>query len=221
MQLTVREAARMLRATEANVYRWIRERDLPAAQFNGRYHFNRTTLVEWAHRQGVPLADEEAEALPGLPQALAAGGAHYGLPGQDLPAVLRALVDGLPLSQGVDRALLFDMLTAREQLGTTAFGGGVAIPHARSPILLHVGEPLAALGYPREPLPLRGPDGVPVFALFLLVSATARVHLHLLASLGRALQDAAFQRALADRAPLDRLVARLRELGPAAEDADA
>ena len=206
MQLTVPEAAHLLQVSEDTVYRWIKERGLPASQFEGRFHFNKMWLLEWAHEKGIPLAAEEDEGLPALSDALAHGGVHFDIPGNSIAAVLRACVDCLPLPPDVDRDYLFEMLLLREHQGSTGFGGGIALPHAREPILLHVAQPLVALCYLREPVDFAAVDGKPVTALFVQVTPTIRTHLHLLSQLGRMLNNPDFCGLIADRVDLQRLL---------------
>jgi PTS system nitrogen regulatory IIA component len=212
MQLNVPEAAHLLQVPEDTVYRWIREQGLPASQFGGRFHFNKMWLLEWAHDKGIPLAAEAGEELPGFADALSRGGVHAHVPGATVPEVLRAAVDRLPLPEDVDRAYLHGMLMLRERQGSTGFGRGIAIPHTREPILLHVPEPLAALCYLERPIDFAAADGQPVSALFVLVTPTIRIHLHLLSQIGRALLDAAFVEAVRGRADLPHVLERLRSI---------
>lgn len=81
-------------------------------------------------------------------------------------------------------------LLRRESLGSTAVGGGIAIPHARMP-RLH--EPAFAYVRTRKPIPFHAPDGRPVSGfLFLLVPMEANEkHLRLMAAAAGALSDPA------------------------------
>ncbi len=216
MQLTVPEAARLLQVPEDTVYKWIRDQELPASQFNGRFHLNKVWLLEWAHGKGIPLAMESEARLPSLVEALGRGGVHRDVAGAAKRAVLRACVARLPLPPEEDRDYLFEMLLLREKDGSTGFGKGIAIPHARGPILLHVPAPFVALCYPQTPVDYGAVDGQPVFALFFLVTPTVRVHLHLLSRLGRVLRDEAFLALVRERAPLAELLERARALEGAA-----
>jgi nitrogen PTS system EIIA component len=83
-------------------------------------------------------------------------------------------------------------LTAREKLGSTALGRGVAIPHARVNGLAH---PIAAFVRPRLAIPFDAPDAKPVSCLlFLLVPEGATdAHLELLAQAASMFCDKAFR----------------------------
>lgn len=78
---------------------------------------------------------------------------------------------------------LFDELLARERLGSTGLGDGVAIPHCR----IACDEIRAAFLKLKEPIDYDAPDGQPVDLLFVFVVPTAENHAHLevLADLAR------------------------------------
>jgi PTS system nitrogen regulatory IIA component len=207
MQLTVREAARLLRVSEKTVYRWIAGRKLPAHRVGDLYRFNRAELLEWAMANRVnaspELFGEPAEAgvpLPGLAEALEAGGIFYRLEGGDRDAVLRALVRTLRLPEGADAELVYEVLRARELLGSTSIGDGVAIPHPRHPLVLQVTRPTVTLCFLETPIDYGALDGKPVSALFAILSPTVRAHLHLLARLAFALHQPAFRSAVSRQA---------------------
>lgn len=63
--------------------------------------------------------------------------------------------------------LLLEALLARERLGTTAIGKGVALPHARS---LTVGRPLLAVARSRRGIDWDAPDEQPVTLLLLALT---------------------------------------------------
>jgi len=216
MQLSVPDAARLLQVPEDTIHKWIRDRGLPASLFDGRYHLNKVWLLEWAHDKGIPLSMDTGEQLPSLASALGQGGVLFDVPGAAKHELLRACVERLPLAPEVDRGYLFEMLWMRENQGSTGFGGGIALPHARGPILLHVPASFVTLCYPRAPVEFGAPDGKPVFALFIQVTPTIRMHLHLLSRLGRVLQDAALQALVREHAALAPLLERVRSLESAA-----
>jgi PTS system nitrogen regulatory IIA component len=132
--------------------------------------------------------------------------------GSDPASVLQAVVDRLPVPPGVDRTFLYQMLVAREQLGSTAIGNGIALPHPRNPIVLRVASAAVALCYLAKPVEFGALDGKLVHTLFTLVSPSVRVHLHLLAVLGAALKDPRFAAAVEAHADLAELVPHLERV---------
>lgn len=216
MQLTVRDAARLLGVTEQTLERWVRRGELPAQLVDDRHRFNRIDLIEWAAQRKIPVSAEILEepglttrSLPSLAQAVRAGGIHRGLPGDAPAPLLRAMVDRLPAPPGFDRDFLYRMVLAREHLGSTALGNGVAIPHPREPIVLRVDQPAVAVYFPEPPVRL-DEEGPPVHTLCLLVCPSTRQHLHLLAALAAVLRDPGIAGALARRAPDDEILGAIQ-----------
>jgi PTS system nitrogen regulatory IIA component len=219
MHISVRQAAAYLGVDEATVRRWIRDRDLPAHQVNERLHLNAIEVWEWAVAHGVPASRrllEEAqrapEVVPPLSQLLEAGGVHTEVEGDSKSAALAAVVDRLPLPADVDRVFLLSVLDAREAMGSSGVGDGIAIPHVRNPILLHVERAFVSLCLLRHPVEFGAIDGKPVHALFFVVAPTIPSHLHVLAQLGFVLRDPVLRRLLGERAPAAQILARIREL---------
>jgi len=212
MQYTVQDAARLLKVSEETIYRFIREENFPAVQFNDRYHINRQRLIEWAQERHFPLVVEAGERLPALDDALTAGDVLHGIEGETKRDVLRAITERMPLPESVDRQFLFDMIWSREQMSSTGFGKGIAIPHARRPIMLDSERPLMTAAFLGKPVDFNAVDGQPVSAIFMLVTSTIRIHLHLLARLGNALNDSEFLRLIQAQSDKETMLTRLREL---------
>jgi PTS system nitrogen regulatory IIA component len=217
-KLTVREAASLLNVSEKSVYRWIKQGVLPAYRINDQYRINRAELLEWATAQKIHVSPEifaepesEAEQPPTLEEALRAGGIHYRLGGSDKPSVLRAVVDTMQLPEDVDREFLFQVLLAREALGSTGIGDGIAIPHVRNPIVLHLSRPSVTLCFLEQPVDFGALDGQPVTTLFTIISPTIRAHLHLLSRLAFALRAQRFSEAVRTQASREEIFAALRE----------
>ncbi len=202
MELVVRDVSALLKISEKTVYRWISQRKLPAHRINDQYRFNRTELLEWATANRIPMSadilrEDHPGELPGLTDALRSGGVFYRVCGADKSSVLAEVVQVMPLPREVDRAFLLEVLLARESLGSTGIGDGVAIPHVRNPIVMHVQQPMISLCFLEHPVEFEAIDGRPVHALFTIVSPTLRGHLHLLSRLSFALQQSAFKTVIA------------------------
>ena len=67
---------------------------------------------------------------------------------------------------GIARSTVSDNLLARERLGSTGLGHGVAVPHGR---IKGLKAPLAAFVRLKEPIPFESPDGEPVILLIFLL----------------------------------------------------
>ncbi len=203
MKLRVKDAAELLQVSEKTIYRWIAQEKLPMHQVNGQYRFNRAELLEWATSKRIPISPKMMEEpedafIPSLEEALRSGGIHYRVEGTDKVSVLRSVVNILSLPDGVDREFLFQVLLARESLGSTAVGDGIAIPHVRNPITLHVIKPVMALCFLETPIDFQAMDGKPVHTLFTIVSPTIKAHLNLLSKLSLGLRSPAFAGVIAN-----------------------
>ncbi|MBI3797895.1 MAG: PTS sugar transporter subunit IIA [Deltaproteobacteria bacterium] len=217
MQLAVRDVAKLFRVSEKTIYRWITQGVLPAYRVNDQYRFNRAELLEWATSRRMNVSPEifaEPESsttpLPGLVEALQAGGIFYRVSGTDKESVLRAVVETLRLPEEVDREFLLRVLLAREALESTGIGDGIAIPHVRNPIVLHVTRPLITLCFLEHTVDFGALDGKPVSIVFSLISPTVRAHLRLLSRLSFALQDPSFKAVIRRQGSRDEIFAEAR-----------
>jgi PTS system nitrogen regulatory IIA component len=218
MKLTVRDAAEMLHVTEDVVYRWIREENIPVHRVNDAFRFHRAELLEWATTRGIRVSSDQFRGHladgaehPRLSDALEAGGVHYGVAGSNRSSVLRAVVKVMPIDEE-DRDLIYDFLIAREALGSTGIGDGIAIPHVRNPVVLHVPHPAITLCFLEKPVDFGAVDGRPVNTVFSLVSRTIRSHLYLLSRLSAALLDAKFKEAVILRFPREHILEQARRI---------
>jgi PTS system nitrogen regulatory IIA component len=96
---------------------------------------------------------------------------------------------------GFSRALIADSLFARERLGSTGLGHGVAIPHGR---IKGLKNPLAAVFQLASPIGFDAPDEQPVSLLiFLLVpEASTQKHLEILSEIAEMLADSSVRERL-------------------------
>ncbi len=118
---------------------------------------------------------------------------------------------------GLSRALITDSLFARERLGSTGLGHGVAIPHGR---IKGLKAPMAAVLQLAQPIGFDAPDEQPVgLLIFLLVpEAATQKHLEILSEIAELLSDAALRERIKSAASADELhglIANWRSAQPA------
>ena len=105
---------------------------------------------------------------------------------------------------GVARSLVFDSLFARERLGSTGLGQGVAIPHGR---IKGLKEARGAFLRLAQPVPFDAPDGNPVNLVFVLLvpeKATEK-HLQILSELAQMFSDKSLRELMARAADAEAL----------------
>lgn len=103
---------------------------------------------------------------------------------------------------GIGRSQVYDALFAREKLGSTGLGQGIAIPHGR---IKGLKEARGAFLRLAAPVQFDAPDGKPVDLLFVLLvpEAATEHHLQLLSELAQMFSDRAFREQLSASADAD------------------
>jgi PTS system nitrogen regulatory IIA component len=219
MQLTLRQAAMYLDVSEAVARRWITQKNLPVHRVHERIYLNATELWEWAMENGLPVsrrllehAQRSPDNVPPISELLRTGGIFHDVEAHDKTEALRQIVARLPLPEEQNREALFSVLEAREALGSTAIGHGIAIPHVRNPIVLHVEKPFVTLCLLRNPVMFDSIDGQPVHSLFMVISPTVTMHLNMLGKLVFLLRDEMLRGMLRERASSADIIGRMELL---------
>ena len=99
-------------------------------------------------------------------------------------------------NQGIARSTVFDSLFARERLGSTGLGQGVAIPHGR---IKGLKDAIGAFVRLTTPVAFDAPDGKPVNLAFVLLvpEAATEQHLQILSELAQMFSDRELRERLA------------------------
>ncbi|WP_034295587.1 PTS sugar transporter subunit IIA [Herbaspirillum sp. RV1423] len=98
-------------------------------------------------------------------------------------------------NSGIARSTVSENLFARERLGSTGLGHGVAVPHGR---IKGLKAPLALFMRLADPIPFESPDGEPVkLLIFLLIpDNVTQQHLEILSEIAEMFSDNAFRNEL-------------------------
>ena len=219
MNLAVRDVAKLLNVSERTIYRWVDQGTLPVYRIGDQFKFNRTELLEWATSKRLNVSAEmfaEPESAATEPhrlsEALREGGIFYRVEGDNKASVLKSVVDILRLPEDVDREFLYQVLLARESLGSTGIGDGIAIPHVRNPVVLHVTQPTVMLCFLERPIEFGAIDAQPVHTLFALISPTVRSHLRVLSLLSFALREPSFKQVLKEQGSREAILTEVTRL---------
>jgi PTS system nitrogen regulatory IIA component len=132
-----------------------------------------------------------------------------GLRASDKAQLLKELAQRASAVLPIDQSVILDAIQAREKLGSTGLGKGLAVPHAR---LNKVSAPFVLFVRLAKPIDFQAVDDRPVDLVIMLLTGTnaGNQHLAILATLSRPLRDEAFVRRLReapDRAALHALLA--------------
>lgn len=222
MRVTVRAAASLLNVEIEKVYDWIEAGDLPAYKINDEYRINRSELLEWATTRKLSVAPalfKDEEALePSVQESLGRGGIFRNLGGATRQDALKAIVQILPLADDSERDMLLQMFMARESVGSTGVGDGIAIPHVRNPIVLTTDDPILSLCFLNPPVDFGAFDGKPIYAMFVLICPTIHIHLQMLAKLAYLLRISEFSEMIRAQAPDAEIMAAIKRLEEAARN---
>ena len=194
MMIDVKEVAKLLSVSEKTVYRWISKKEIPVYKIGDTYRFNRVELMEWTTANKINVShkifeenEDSSNTTTKLSDSLEQGGIYYHVNGNDKKTVLKSIVSLMNLPDDIDREFLLEALIARENLGTTAIGNGIAIPHVRDNIIFHIEKPIISLCFLEKPIDFESLDNKPVDAIFTIISTSVRTHLSILSRLTYAL----------------------------------
>ena len=220
MKLDINEIARCLDLPVSTLDRWIRQGRIPVQKSGANWSFDARLLKKWAATRNLPFtltADDrkpaKEDAVPEtLLSAMQRGGLHTDIAGSDVEDVLAAAADCVPGFSASGKEELCATLIEREALTSTGMGKGVAIPHPRTPLTAALAKPMIVTCYPQAPLDFNAIDARPVFVLFLLLSTSVKIHLHLLSKLAFCIRDNDFVSFLKGAHSADRFFSKITEL---------
>ena len=220
MELKICEVARLLGMSEATIQRWIRQGNIPAMKIGGEYVFIKKDIEKWARLHHIVFNNSPEKRHTELMlndisvfKAVERGGVFFNVKGEDIAGVLRSVVDLAPLHGDIDRMALLERLLQREKLASTGIGEGVAIPHPRSPLENALPRPIITTCFLEKEIDFNAIDGMPVFVLFMMLSATTQVHLELLSRLSFYFRDKNFVSFLRNCSKPTSLLLKMKKLG--------
>lgn len=212
--LTLSEAAAYLKLAERTMHRMIQRSEVPCARVGGQWRFVKSVLDDWLlsrmqvlpRNELAPLLDS-ADGIVRLAPMIDPRFVVELTTGDILPQLTAPLVAAGVVS---DATRFVELLTAREQLSSTAIGNGVAVPHVRRPHDNPISAPAIVFGLSREGVSYDAPDDRPVHYFFLLSTTSEVVHLRLLKRIAVMFRDQEVRRALRDVRSLDQISEVLR-----------
>ena len=218
MFLNVIQLAESLGVEENIVEGWIRNEGLPHVTDRGRLLFDRTQVVSWAESHGLAakvgfLAPEPSQIQGGkkLETMLRTGGIWRDVPAASILNLFADIVAKLPGATAPVRQMLQQRLRTPNGISWALVGGGLALPHLRTPIALGRDAGIIAIVLLRDALAVNepAPDEKPITRLLFFVAPSPRAHLEMLAQLSTALLRGNLQKLMNESAPDDKLFAAI------------
>jgi PTS system nitrogen regulatory IIA component len=212
MFLNIIELAQSLGVEESEVEGWIRKDGLPHVTDRGRLLFDRTQVVAWAESHGLAakvgfLAPERFKIQDGkkLQAMLRIGGIWRDVPAANVFDLFADIVAKLPGTTPPIRQMLQQRLRAPNGISWALVGGGLALPHLRTPIALGRDAGIFAIVLLRDALAVNepAPDEQAVTRLLFFVAPSPRAHLEMLAQLSTALSRGNLRKPIIDGAADD------------------
>jgi len=199
MKMTIHEVAQCLNLHVSTIERWIRQGRIPIQKTSNGYIFRESTLKKWAAMYRLPFLIPEKvksrgheETLENLLSAMERGGILYDIKGDDVETALRSAVENMPVLSKTSKKELYQLLLERERLTSTGIGKGVAIPHPRDPLTDALKSPVISTCFLEKPIDFGAVDDRPVFVMFILLSQSIKMHLHLLSRFSFCVRDNSF-----------------------------
>jgi PTS system nitrogen regulatory IIA component len=210
MFLNIIELSQSLGVNESEVEDWIRHEGLPHITERGRLLFDRAQVADWASSRGMAakvgfLAPAPSKIQTGtrLESLLRHGGIRREISAVEVPKLFEEIVSKLPGVTPPVRQMLQQRLRAPNGISWAAVGGGLALPHLRTPVALGRDAGTLAIILLRDAiaLPEPAPDEQPVTRLLFFVAPSPRAHLEILAQLSTALSRGNLRKLIATGAP--------------------
>lgn len=224
--MTLKELAQMLGMDLRRLERMAQRGQIPCHKVGTQFRFNRAEVTDWLQRNmGTMNGDHLAEVDAGITAhrqtdkgealiipLLRIEAITVSLDARTRTSALRELV-ALAHKTGLvyDSEALLDAVLQREELCSTAMGGGIAIPHPRHPLPYALAEPILVVAKTTQGIGFGGPDGLLVNLFFLTASQDDRHHVHVLARLCRMLYDGVLTRQLGEAQTAVAMMERMGE----------
>jgi PTS system nitrogen regulatory IIA component len=188
MDLRIKDVVDMLQVSEKTVYRWIKDRKIPCYKINHQYRFNRAEINEWILSNKIELSSQLMDVSNSmrstdLYELLNTGGVLSDIQGNNVKTVLRSAIETIKTPAKLSKEEIIKALLSREEMMTTAVGRGIAVPHARTPIVTAPTDEQVSICYLKNPVDFGALDGKPVKVLFIILTSSPRRHLDVLSKI--------------------------------------
>mgnify|MGYP006385559443 FL=1 len=140
------------------------------------------------------------------------GGVLKNVEGFSTKDIYHNIIQMIDLPDCMDREQVYNALCAREEILSTAVGNGIALPHARAPIMKDENDQRICVAYLKQPINMNAPDERFVHVMFVLLTQNPQDHLKVLSTLAGLFRDVSFRKALESNASEAELINLIREI---------
>lgn len=187
--MTLTDIARYLKVSEKTILRMVKKGELPASKVSNQWRFQRVSIEQWLTAKMESAPDDNLvsvirttpKIIP-LAQLISQDRILMDIKPADKKSIIKQLIEPLKSADLLDdpQAFLQDLLD-REDMGSTAIGYGVAIPHVHEQENSGVRQTCVVLGICRDGVDFDAMDGEPTYIFMLLCGNSVTVHIRLLA----------------------------------------
>lgn len=195
------ELTRRLNRDRRELEKLVQRGTIPGRRIGGEWQFNSTEITHWLEQEirgysdselaAVETAQHRQDEINSLPVStfLTPELVQVPLEARTKRSVIESLIEVAGRTWQIwEPSAIFEAVQAREEILSTAFETGVAIPHPRTPLPNAAGEDLIAFGRTFSGIPFGGGKRSLTDLFFLVLCRDSRTHLLVLARLGRMLQ---------------------------------
>ena len=147
-----------------------------------------------------------------LAELIHKGGVFKDVEGSSPEEIYKKITEMINLPAGLSAETVYNALCDREKIMSTAVGNGIALPHARIPLLKDEGDQRICVIYLKNPIDMNAPDERKVFVRFIILSANQHSHLQVLSDLVQLFQKKEFKKLLEQNASEAELLNAIRNL---------
>lgn len=187
--MTLTDIAKYLKVSEKTVLRMLKRGDLPGAKISNQWRFQRTIIDKWLTERMQNAADEDLvdilrtkTTLTPVPKLVGPERIVMNVLSGEKDQILKQLV--LPLKESnviLDAEQFLNDVIDREEMASTAIGGGVALPHRADHDTTNVIQPSLVLGLSVKGIDFDSTDGKPVHIFVLPCAPSTAEYLRLIA----------------------------------------
>ena len=207
--VSIEELAARLGRDRRDVEKLANRGRIPGRKVGGVWQFHPTEIRHWLEQEMRAYSDTELAALEEgqrsegteedapILKRMSPEMVQVPLLGRTKRSVIESLVEVAGRTWQIwEPATVLHAVLEREEIFSTGFENGVAIPHPRNPLPDVLGQSIVAFGRTLSGIPFGAPRRQLSDVFFLVLCRDSRSHLHVLARLGRLIQSPGFLDAL-------------------------